>query len=158
MPRLADIGLIVAGDVSSQGEASVIVAKPVIAIAAIALLIAARAPPATAQYDPCGDLYNRTMAIYQTYGPHSPQYAEMLQHYSAQCLGGSPGPYYAQPAPIDPGAAIIGGVIGGAVLGGVLAGRHRDHDRRDRRFDGRRDRRFDGRHDGRRDHRERWDR
>ena len=113
--------------------------KRVIAGAAGALLIAAGSLPAAAQYAPyenCGDLYNRTMATYQTYGPQSPQYAQMLDYYGARCLAGSSAPpvySYVQPAPIAPGAAIVGGIIGG-VVGGALS----DH-RRDDRWDRRRD-------------------
>lgn len=127
---------------------------------AAALLISAAAAPASAQFAPyenCGDLYNRTMAAYQTFGPQSPQYAQMLNDYSGRCLGGGPppgypyaqpgppGPYpYGQPGPIDPSGAIVGGIIGG-VVGGALS----DHDRREHRRPHREDRRDRrDRHDG----------
>ncbi len=123
-----------------------LIKTPVIALAAGALLLAAGALPASAQYAPyesCTDLYARTMAAYQN-GPQSPQYAEMLNYYSERCLSGSSAapaypygygyaqPYAYQPAPIDPGAAIVGGIIGG-VIGGALGDDHPD-----RRFDRRR--------------------
>jgi hypothetical protein len=116
------------------------VKKPALVLAAGALAIAGAALPASAQDPSCPDLYARTMAIYQTAGPQSQQYAEILNFYSAHCLSGPPAPAYpypygyAQPVPIDPGAAIVGGIVGG-VIGGALDGdrrRHRD-DRRDRR-------------------------
>ena len=111
-----------------------LIKKPVIALAAGALLVAAGALPAAAQYagGDCTDMYNRTMAAYQGYGPQSPQYAELLNHYNGRCLSGSSAapassygdaqPYYAQPyyaQPVDPGAAIVGGIIGGALSGAL---------------------------------------
>jgi hypothetical protein len=124
------------------------------------MLIAVGSLPASAQYSPyesCGDIYNRTLSIYHAYGPHSPQYAQILGYYNARCMGGSLAPpvyTYAPPAPFDPGAAIVGGIIGG-VVGSALAGGDRDtrsdrrhHRRDDRRHHHRDDRRDDGSHRG----------
>jgi hypothetical protein len=129
--------------------------KYVIAGVAGAMLIAAGSLPASAQYAPyesCGDLYNRTLSTYHAYGPHSPQYAQILQYYNVHCMGASLPP----PALVDPGAAIVGGIIGG-VVGGALSGGDRDI-RSDRRHDRRDDRRHHRRDDSRddRSHRGDW--
>jgi hypothetical protein len=50
-------------------------------------LLAAGALPASAQT--CTDLYNRMMGTYQSAGPGSPQYAEMLNRYNARCAASS---------------------------------------------------------------------
>jgi hypothetical protein len=87
-------------------------------------------------------LYNRMMGTYQTLGPQSAQYSQMYSYYNARCLSGASTvqyqtyayqtPYaYRQPAPVDPGAAFLGGVVGG-VVGEALEG-----DRRGRRYDDR---------------------
>ena len=52
------------------------------------LLLAVGALPASAQRS-CTDLYNRTMTTYQSYGPQSPQYAQMLSQYNARCAASS---------------------------------------------------------------------
>jgi hypothetical protein len=135
---------------SSHQGTSMSIKKPLIGLGAGALLLAAGALPVSAQYAPggeCIDMYNRTMAAYQ-YNPQSAQYADLLNQYSGRCLSGSsaapaysPGyaqPYYAQP--VDPGAAIVGGIIGGALSGALrddrdwrgdrYGYRHRDDRRR----------------------------
>jgi len=115
--------------------------QPAIALAAVAFcLVTADYTPVAAQAPNCVDLYNQVMALYQT-APQSPQYNQMSAYYAASCLGGpsagpaypapyaAPYPQYQQPAPIDPGAAILGGVIGGVIAGSI----DHDHDhRRDR--------------------------
>jgi len=119
-----------------------LIRQPVIALATGALLIAAGSLSASAQSAPgesCTDLYNRTTAAYQGYGPQSPQYAELLNYYNGRCQSGpsavpaypSAQPYAYQPAPIDPGAATVGGPIGGAIGGASDSDRggHRDHRR-----------------------------
>jgi hypothetical protein len=106
---------------------------PALAIAAAALCVVVGSTAVSAQ-ESCGDLYNRVMGTYQTLGPQSPQYDQMLNYYNARCLSGSSTmpyqtPYaYQQPTPIDPGAAFLGGVVGG-VLGEALEGdQHRRYD------------------------------
>lgn len=132
---------------------------PAIALAAAAFCVAAASAPASAQSPNCGEIYNRLMGLYQV-APQSPEYAEMSAVYSANCLGGpsagpayqgpypAPGPYYQQPAPVDPGAAVVGGIIGG-VIGGALEG-DRGHRREGDRRPGRDDDRRRGRDDDRR--------
>jgi hypothetical protein len=105
------------------------VRKAVAVLGAGILLLANSATPASAQNDTCIDVYNHSMGAYQTYGPQSPQYAEILNYYSARCLAGSSAPpaYAYTPYAIDPGAAIAGGIIGGAALGSALSSRHGHH-------------------------------
>src|SRR5437762_9962576 len=62
-----------------------LVGKLVATMAAGIFLLANSVLPAAAQRDACADLYNRTMATYQSYGPQSPQYAEMLNRYNTRC-------------------------------------------------------------------------
>jgi hypothetical protein len=122
--------------------------QPVMVMAAAALFAVAGSASVSAQED-CGGLYNRMMGTYQTLGPQSPQYAQMYSYYNARCISGSSAtpyqtpygyqppyayqtPYaYQQPAPVDPGAAFLGGVVGG-VVGEALEGDHRG-----RRYDDR---------------------
>lgn len=52
------------------------------------IAIVGSAVPASAQYT-CADLYNRTMASYQTYGTASPQYAQVYGQYM-RCLAANP--------------------------------------------------------------------
>lgn len=131
--------------------------RPAIVLAAVALCVAAGSAPVSAQSPNCVDLYNRLMELYQV-APQSPEYGQMSAFYSATCLAGptagpaypGPYPYYQQPVPVDPGAAIVGGIIGGAI-GGAFEGEH--NRRRDgdwRRREGDHDRRGDGqrRNDG----------
>ena len=48
------------------------------------VLLATAAQPASAQQS-CTGLYNRMMASYQNSGPHSPQYAQLRNRYTARC-------------------------------------------------------------------------
>ena len=108
--------------------------KPVLAIAVAALCLGGGAVSASAQQS-CAGYYNQVMNAYQTLGPSSPQYTQMANDYSARCLSGAaaapnpgyqapyyqPAPYgYAQPAPIDPAAALVGAAIVGGVVAGAL--------------------------------------
>src|SRR5258708_3981472 len=116
--------------------------RPAMAIAAAALCLGGGAVSASAQQN-CVGYYNQVMNAYQTLGPGSPQYNQMASDYSARCLSGAsaapnPGYYqppyaYAQPAPVDPAAAIIGAAIVGSVLSGAF-----DEDRHEHRDRGRR--------------------
>ncbi len=113
----------------------------VAAFAAFALCATAAAPPALAQGESCGDLYNRVMWLYQN-APQSAEYAQTSGYYTARCVGPSAGPaypqpyqappqgYYQAPQPVDPTAAIVGGLITGAIIGGAIAN---DNDRHRRR-------------------------
>jgi hypothetical protein len=58
--------------------------QPVIAIAAAVLLASVGSTAASAQEN-CGTQYQRVMRAYQM---RSPQYGQMLEHYSARCLSG----------------------------------------------------------------------
>ncbi len=110
--------------------------KPAIAIAAAALCIVGGAVSASAQQS-CAGYYNQVMGAYQTMGPNSPQYNQMASDYSARCLSGAAAapnpaynqtPYaYAQPAPVDPAAAIVGAAIVGGVLAGAFDDDHRGY-------------------------------
>jgi hypothetical protein len=79
-------------------------------MAAAALCIAAGSTPVSAQQS-CGNLYNQVMETYQTLGPQSPQYAQMVDRYNASCFSGSSMPSSAYPAP-------AGGEGGGASVPG----------------------------------------
>ena len=94
-------------------------------IAGAALGIALGSASVSAQEN-CGNLYNRVMSSYQTYGPQSQEYARISDYYSARCLSGSSTaptsayPYqtpYAYQQPVEPGTAFLGGIGGGAVGG-----------------------------------------
>src|ERR1700693_6204956 len=91
-----------------------------IIIAAATLGVALGSASVSAQ-ESCGNLYNRVMSSYQTYGPQSQEYTRISNYYSARCLAGSsaapsyPYPYqspYAYQQPVDPGAAFLGGLVG----------------------------------------------
>jgi hypothetical protein len=76
------------------------------AIAVVALGVTAGAVAASAQQG-CGGYYNQVMGAYQTLGPASPQYNQMLNDYTARCLSGAsvapyPTYYQQQPAAYDP--------------------------------------------------------
>ena len=113
--------------------------KPVMAIAMTALCVGGAAASASAQQS-CTSYYNQVMGAYQTLGPSSPQYNQMANDYSARCLSGAvvapnpayyQAPYgYAQPAPVDPAAAIVGAAIVGGVLSGALDDNYRGYDDR----------------------------
>lgn len=117
-----------------------------IAVAAAAFCIVGGAVSASAQQS-CTGYYNQVMGAYQTMGPNSPQYMQMASDYSARCLSGAaaaPNPVYyqqpyayAQPAPVDPGAALLGAAIVGGVIAGALDDDHRGY-RGDYRYGGRR--------------------
>jgi hypothetical protein len=62
--------------------------QPATTIAVAALCIVAGSASVSAQQS-CGNLYNRVMETYQAVGPQSPQYAQMVDHYNASCLGGT---------------------------------------------------------------------
>ena len=64
------------------------VGKYLTILAAGLVLLAGGTLPAFAQAS-CGDLYNRTMAAYQSYGAGSPQYAQMYGQYM-RCLAANP--------------------------------------------------------------------
>ena len=53
-------------------------------IAVGVFLLATGTLPASAQRS-CGDLYNQTISVRQSYGPASPQYAEIVNRYNARC-------------------------------------------------------------------------
>ena len=57
-------------------------------IAATTIGVVLGATSASAQEN-CGNLYNRVMSSYQTYGPQSQEYARISNYYSARCLSGS---------------------------------------------------------------------
>ncbi len=133
---------------------SILLKRPATLVAAVALCVAAGSVSASAQSENCVDLYNRVAGIYQT-APYSAEYSQMNAYYNSRCLTARsagpayPGPYYAQypyqaqytsqtpypvyqqPAPVDPGAIILGGIIGG-VIGGAFDD-DRDHRRGDQR-------------------------
>jgi hypothetical protein len=88
-------------------------------LAAAALCLAAGAAPVSAQQS-CGNLYNQVMETYQTLGPQSPQYAQMVDRYNANCFSGSSMPGSAYPAP-------AGGEGGGASVPGDNRPRHHDY-------------------------------
>jgi hypothetical protein len=58
--------------------------KLVLSFAAGIFLLATGTLPASAQRS-CGDLYNQTISVRQSYGPYSPQYAEIVNRYNARC-------------------------------------------------------------------------
>ena len=112
---------------------------------AILTLCGAVAPtPVAAQPVNCVELYNHMLAVYQV-APWSPEYSQMSAVYSANCLPGPPVvPVYpyAQPVPVDPGAAIVGGIIGGALEDHAWRERQRrERERHERRREWREDRR-----------------
>src|SRR5438105_1770737 len=82
--------------------------QPVMTIAAAALCVAANGAAVSAQ-ESCGILHNRLIGNYQTLGPKSREYVQLLDRYNSNCLSGSSGmptslSPYKQPAPLDPGA------------------------------------------------------
>ena len=102
------------------------VGKPGVALWAGVLVVAAIARPASAQVT-CAELYNATIAAYETYGAQSAQYAANLNVYTNQCLvGAAAAPYLPFYGPEGGGfyePEITGALIGGAVIGGIVAGR-----------------------------------
>jgi hypothetical protein len=117
--------------------------QPAIAMAIAALFVGIGSASVSAQEN-CGLQYQRVMQAYQM---QSPQYGQMLDYYNARCLSGSSAmpyqtpyayqaPYayqtpYAYQQPIDPAAALLGGMVGG-VVGEALEGdrsRRYDYDR-----------------------------
>ena len=105
-----------------------------IAISAVALCTVLGSTAVQAQ-ESCASMYSRLMGIYQA-NPYSPAYTRMLPYYNSQCATGAsyqspqpqpyadpaysqyqqPAPYGYGPAPVDPGAAIVGAaVVGGAI-------------------------------------------
>src|SRR5215208_5415977 len=65
--------------------------KLVTSLAAGIVLLATGTLPASAQRS-CGDLYNQTITVRQTYGPASPQYAEIVNRYNARCAASQAAP------------------------------------------------------------------
>ena len=61
------------------------VKRTAIALAAASLLTAAGSASVSAQ-EHCGSMYQRVINAYQM---QSPQYGQMLDHYTARCLSGS---------------------------------------------------------------------
>ena len=114
-----------------------------ITVAAAAALFVAMGSVSVSAQESCGNLYNRVMWNYQTHGAQSQEYARISDYYSRRCLAGSSNapasayPYqtpYPYQQPVDPGAALLEGVVGG------VAADARDGDHR-RRYDDDRGRR-----------------
>ena len=126
-----------------------------LAVAAAALFVAAGSASASAQQS-CGDLYNQVMWSYQNHGAQSQQYASMVSHYNARCLGGSSAaaspygyqsyqayetyqtpysyqptyayqPSYAYQQPANPAVAFLGGMAGGALVEALDGDNRRRH-------------------------------
>ena len=53
-------------------------------MAAAMFILAGSSHPSSAQRG-CVSLYNETMSVRQSYGPYSPQYAEIVNRYNARC-------------------------------------------------------------------------
>jgi hypothetical protein len=121
-----------------------------IAIGAVAFSAAVLGPTAVQAQESCASMYSRMMGIYQA-NPYSPAYAQMLPYYSSNCATGAayqspqpqpyadpgyspgysqyqqPAPYGYGPAPVDPGAAIVGAaIVGGAIAADGEYGRQND--------------------------------